>query len=117
MKFDKFRVVPSKEFCEDIKRLIPDGVKAYNNWHINAPPGSCNGSIGDGTSKSSPIQITPLPPGSVQIAPLRMSPDGSVWIWGEPSDIVEGCPHEFKRYVGFSESYDYCVHCDKKEKI
>lgn len=25
------------------------------------------------------------------------------------------CSHEYKQYVGFRESYDYCVKCDQKK--
>ena len=26
-----------------------------------------------------------------------------------------GCNHEYKHYIGLSESFKYCIHCDKKE--
>jgi hypothetical protein len=26
------------------------------------------------------------------------------------------CWHEFKQYVGFRETYEYCVKCDEKRK-
>lgn len=25
------------------------------------------------------------------------------------------CQHEFKEYIGFTEKYEYCVHCNKKK--
>jgi hypothetical protein len=29
--------------------------------------------------------------------------------------LDDGCTHDWKSYVGFSETYRYCVHCDAKE--
>jgi hypothetical protein len=26
------------------------------------------------------------------------------------------CNHEWKHYIGLSEQFDYCVHCDEKRK-
>lgn len=32
------------------------------------------------------------------------------------SDMHGACAHQWKRYNGFSESYDYCTFCDTKRK-
>lgn len=32
-------------------------------------------------------------------------------------DLGNGCNHDMKKYVGFSESYKYCTKCDHKENL
>lgn len=27
------------------------------------------------------------------------------------------CDHEYKQYVGLTESYEYCIHCDIKKVV
>jgi hypothetical protein len=31
------------------------------------------------------------------------------------NDIPKGCNHKFVPYVGAFETFDYCIHCDKKK--
>ncbi len=44
------------------------------------------------------------------------NPDRS---WDNPfgdSSKPKECEHEWKQYVGFTETYTYCKKCDKKEE-
>lgn len=35
----------------------------------------------------------------------------------EDIDFGGGCQHDFKLYVGFTETYNYCIKCNFKEKL
>jgi len=45
---------------------------------------------------------------------------GSGWWYDElePDVIIKKnkCNHEWKYYMGFNDSYEYCIHCDEKRK-
>lgn len=38
--------------------------------------------------------------------------------WGEyGTPPAQGCAHEWRKYSGFTENYEYCTKCDKKGNI
>lgn len=47
----------------------------------------------------------------------KLSP--KVRLYNSPVQKVETgvCEHHFKSYVGFTQCFDYCIHCDTKRNV
>jgi hypothetical protein len=36
-------------------------------------------------------------------------------VWNNPTSNSTNCSHEYKMYNGFTESYEFCIKCDKRK--
>ena len=61
----------------------------------------------------------PIEFGSAYVKPNEINGFTEVcMIGGGGGSQKKKCPgHEFKEYVGFTQSYRYCIHCDTKENV
>jgi hypothetical protein len=58
---------------------------------------------------------TPLTKREAFMALWREQVERSPQVFKTPIIGESGCNHEFKEYVGLTESYKYCLKCDHKE--
>lgn len=71
--------------------------------------GSCDTEVGDSMWDIHTPYVYRTPEGAI----YTMEPGKIVWSTHEPTTI--NCSHEYKMYNGFTESYEFCVKCDKRK--
>lgn len=100
---DRTQPITMMLFIVIASRYINDGSSAWSN-----------GAYGTATPPPPGRKVTyvqpQLPAGSTPI--VR---DGSLHEFYESTVAKSGCQHEYKRYDGLLESFEYCVKCDEKK--